>query len=249
MADYLEPLQVGFYLVVLLLIALLSNQFFSAKNVQYPPLIKGWVPWLGCAIDFGKAPLNFIRESWQNHGAVFTLYAAGQRMTFLTDVNDFPLFFNSPQADFQRAVEEAVRNTSGMSKGDFFASHRKIHDLVKGKLSTSNLHKLVPKIGRQLDEYITNGTYVRILKNVLQLQTLSFILRGRAECLHGRRWGRGTSGGGEDSRKIWVGVCGPLLETLVLFQTKICDFLYPISVLTKSLIPYFWPAQELLWFG
>ena len=28
--------------------------------------------------------------------------------------------------------------------------------------------------------------------------------------------------------KKWVGVCGTLPETLTLFQTKICDFPYPI---------------------
>ena len=39
----------------------------------------------------------------------------------------------------------------------------------------------------------------------------------------------------------WVGVCGTLPETLTLFQTKICDFPYPISDLIKNLIPYFRP--------
>jgi len=33
--------------------------------------------------------------------------------------------------------------------------------------------------------------------------------------------------------KIWVGVCGALLDTLTLFQTKIRDFSYPISDLTN----------------
>ena len=41
--------------------------------------------------------------------------------------------------------------------------------------------------------------------------------------------------------KIWVGVCGTLLETLILLQTKICDFPYPISDLTQNLIPYIRP--------
>ena len=30
-------------------------------------------------------------------------------------------------------------------------------------------------------------------------------------------------------QKIWEGLCGTLPETLTLFQTKICDFPYPIS--------------------
>ena len=42
-------------------------------------------------------------------------------------------------------------------------------------------------------------------------------------------------------QKNWVGVCGTLPETLTLFQTKICDFPYPISDLIKNLIPYFRP--------
>ena len=42
-------------------------------------------------------------------------------------------------------------------------------------------------------------------------------------------------------QKNWVGVCGTLPETLTLFQTKICDFLYPISDLIINLIPYFRP--------
>ena len=39
----------------------------------------------------------------------------------------------------------------------------------------------------------------------------------------------------------WVGVCGTLPESLTLFQTKICDFSYLISVLIKNLILYFRP--------
>ena len=46
---------------------------------------------------------------------------------------------------------------------------------------------------------------------------------------------------GEYFQKNWVEVCGTLLETLTLFQTKICDFPYPISDLIKNLMPYFGP--------
>ena len=40
-------------------------------------------------------------------------------------------------------------------------------------------------------------------------------------------------------QKNWEGVCGTLLETLTLFQTKICDFRYTTSDLIKNLIPFF----------
>ena len=50
-----------------------------------------------------------------------------------------------------------------------------------------------------------------------------------------------TKNSGGYFQKNWVGVCGTLPETLTLFQTKICDFPYPISDLIKNLIPYFRP--------
>ena len=46
-------------------------------------------------------------------------------------------------------------------------------------------------------------------------------------------------GRGGVSREIGWGVCGTFPEMLTLFQTKICDFPYPISDLIKDLIPYF----------
>ena len=55
-----------------------------------------------------------------------------------------------------------------------------------------------------------------------------------------------------------VGVCFTLLETLTLFQTKICDFCYPISDLIKNLVHYFrtedlepvaWPERETSCYG
>ena len=45
-------------------------------------------------------------------------------------------------------------------------------------------------------------------------------------------------GGGEYSKKNWVGVSGPLLKTLTLFMTKICDIPYPFYDLTKTSKPY-----------
>ena len=51
-------------------------------------------------------------------------------------------------------------------------------------------------------------------------------------------------GGRGYSWKICVGVCGALIETLTLFQTKLCDFPYHISGLTQSSIPYFRPSKR-----
>lgn len=38
--------------------------FFQKKKHEQntPPLYKGWIPWVGCALEFGVAPLGFIDE-------------------------------------------------------------------------------------------------------------------------------------------------------------------------------------------
>ena len=55
------------------------------------------------------------------------------------------------------------------------------------------------------------------------------------------RGGGGGVGVGYLLQKNWVAVCSTLPETLTLFQTKICDFPYPISNLINNLIRYFRP--------
>ena len=50
---------------------------------------------------------------------------------------------------------------------------------------------------------------------------------------------------GKHFQKNWEGVCGMLLETLTLFQTKICDFPYPIS----DLKPGTWPERVTSCYG
>ena len=64
---------------------------------------------------------------------------------------------------------------------------------------------------------------------------------GQEPGLKGTESGKFGPGGGYFP-KIWVGVCGMLLETLsTILQTKVYDFPYPISALTQNLIPYFRP--------
>ena len=83
---------------------------------------------------------------------------------------------------------------------------------------SQNIRKMLTLITRPL----------RLLANKQLLNTAD---------LSGGRWG-----GGRYFQKNWVWVCGTLPETLSLFQTKICDFPYPISDLTLKTIPYFIPA-------
>ena len=117
---------VGVALLLTVLLLLLRCTVITKKNA--PPTKAGWIPWLGVALEFGKEPLRYIQKtraeascatcmiqltaSWSlwtpwSHllqlGDVFTILAAGKRMTFMFCQTH--LFFQSPQADFRAAVQ------------------------------------------------------------------------------------------------------------------------------------------------
>ena len=52
---------ISFLLVLLGLWKILSS--YKDAKIRYPPVQSGWIPWLGCGVAFGKAPLLFIKET------------------------------------------------------------------------------------------------------------------------------------------------------------------------------------------
>ncbi|KAK7107491.1 24-hydroxycholesterol 7-alpha-hydroxylase-like [Littorina saxatilis] len=153
--------------VVLGLVSLLLQIFWRriiAKNGRgdSPPMHTGWFPWIGCAVEFGKAPVHFIEAKRKEMGPVYTLLVAGEHMTFLLDPEDFHLFFQSPNVDFQKAVQLPVQRVASVTEESFFTYHTKIHDTVKGKLAAGQLTSLYPKLRQGFAEgldHIKKGDY------------------------------------------------------------------------------------------
>ncbi|CAC5409937.1 CYP39A1 [Mytilus coruscus] len=130
------------------------NERSRSKSKSLPPAYKGWFPWLGCAFEFGKNPLDFIAQK-KELGRIFTLYVAGERLTFITDAEDFQYFFQSPFVDFQKAVQDPVLNIASVSKTSFFKYHTKIHDMVKGRLASSRLIYFSDKLCDEFRDQLT----------------------------------------------------------------------------------------------
>ncbi|XP_070567755.1 24-hydroxycholesterol 7-alpha-hydroxylase-like [Ptychodera flava] len=157
--NYLSHCSVPWVLVVLAVIS--AWHLLRRKQSDLPPAISGWIPWLGCAIELGKAPLDFIKQCKTKHGSIFTIATTGQRLTFVTELEDFNHFFQSSSVDFQQAVQDAVRHTSNIGEKHFFKSHTTIHDMMKGRLAPSNLHlycsKLCKNFNAQLNKMAASG--------------------------------------------------------------------------------------------
>ncbi|TRY88942.1 hypothetical protein DNTS_008511 [Danionella cerebrum] len=155
---------------------------FGKSSPNAPPCIRGWIPWFGAAFEFGKAPLHFIQQARAKYGPVFTIVAAGKRMTFVTLNEDFRLFFTSKDVDFEQAVQEAVHNTASISKDCFFETHPACHAIIKGRLTPGNTAMLSPHLCEEFNEHLENlgpegsGQLNELIKSVMYPSVMSNLL-------------------------------------------------------------------------
>ncbi|XP_051984801.1 cytochrome P450 7B1-like isoform X1 [Xyrauchen texanus] len=104
-----------------------------------PPLIKGWIPFLGKALEFRKDSYQFLTKLQQKHGDVFTVLIAGRYITFVMN----PLLYRSvikhgKQLDFHTFSDSAASKAFGyppMQTGRFPGlsdSIQKTYTLLQG---------------------------------------------------------------------------------------------------------------------
>ncbi|XP_068450272.1 prostacyclin synthase isoform X2 [Clinocottus analis] len=65
-----------------------------------PPLDKGFFPWLGHALEFGKDAAKFLSRMKDRYGDIFTVCIAGNYVTVMLDPNSFDAVIND--TDFTR---------------------------------------------------------------------------------------------------------------------------------------------------
>ncbi|XP_065827314.1 24-hydroxycholesterol 7-alpha-hydroxylase-like [Oscarella lobularis] len=162
--------------VICLCLYLLYRNF--GKHVNEPPWFPYWTPWLGCAIKFGEAPLHFIHLARNNLGPTFSVLVAGKRMTFVTDPDDYGIYFQSPQADFQQAVQPFTERAAGVSASSFALYHKLIHDTVKGKLSGMHLIRIRETLAqsfRQKFLELGQGGELDLMKSIRNVMFVSTV--------------------------------------------------------------------------
>ncbi|XP_033001473.1 24-hydroxycholesterol 7-alpha-hydroxylase isoform X1 [Lacerta agilis] len=128
--------------------------FFPFRNSNEPPCIHGCIPWFGAAFQFGKAPLEFIRQAQLKYGPVFTVYMLGKRYTFVTDGEGFQAFCTSKDVDFEQAVQQSVQRTASIPEEIFYKNRSRIYIMVKGRLGTSNLRHMPGSLCQELQKHM-----------------------------------------------------------------------------------------------
>ncbi|OXB53894.1 hypothetical protein ASZ78_001388 [Callipepla squamata] len=101
---------VAVLVAVLLAVAVVAWVSFPPRAPRCPPCIGSRVPWLGAALRFGRAPLEFIGRARDQHGPVFTVFTMGKRFTFVMEEEGAEVFFTSKDLNFEQAVQQLVEN-------------------------------------------------------------------------------------------------------------------------------------------
>ncbi|KAM5262900.1 24-hydroxycholesterol 7-alpha-hydroxylase [Ctenodactylus gundi] len=153
------------------------------RGSRRPPCIRGWLPWIGAALEFGKAPLEFIERARIKYGPVFTVCALGTRMTFVTEEEGVHVFLKSKSVNFELAVQNPVYHTASVPKDIFLSLHEKLHTAMKGKMGTLHLHQfagqLTEEFHDQLESLGTRGCMDlnKFVRHILYASTVNVLFK------------------------------------------------------------------------
>ncbi|XP_029309478.1 25-hydroxycholesterol 7-alpha-hydroxylase [Cottoperca gobio] len=84
------------------------------RRAGEPPLIKGWIPFIGKALEFGHDAHTFLEEHKKKFGDIFTVRIAGKYMTFIMDPLLYPnVIKHGRQLDFHEFANKVSPGTFG----------------------------------------------------------------------------------------------------------------------------------------
>uniref|UniRef100_UPI0037E8249F prostacyclin synthase n=1 Tax=Semicossyphus pulcher TaxID=241346 RepID=UPI0037E8249F len=92
------------------LLILFLFYFNRTRQKNEPPLDKGFIPWLGHALEFGKDAAKFLARMKDKHGDIFTVRVAGHYVTVLLDPNSFDeVLYDTVCFDFARSKTQLLK--------------------------------------------------------------------------------------------------------------------------------------------
>nr|AGN04326.1 cytochrome P450 [Oryzias melastigma] len=125
----LLPLLFGLFGLLLLLLRI------RKRRDGEPPLINGWIPFIGKALQFGKDAHKFLEEYKKKYGDVFTVHIAGKYMTFIMDPLLYPsIIRQGRQLDFHEFTGKVAPLTFGYKPvhSDLWERIRRSFQLLQG---------------------------------------------------------------------------------------------------------------------
>uniref|UniRef100_A0A8C5M7Y0 Cholesterol 7-alpha-monooxygenase n=1 Tax=Leptobrachium leishanense TaxID=445787 RepID=A0A8C5M7Y0_9ANUR len=155
-----------------------------------PPLENGLIPYLGCALQYGANPLDFLRGREQKYGSIFTCKIAGNFVHFVTDPFSFgPVLRAGRHFDwhqFHYATAAKVFGHSSMDPNQN-AQTEDMHDKFMRAMEGDALEPLIVSMMEKLQlimlepnsvkltskEWVTDGLYAFCYRVMFESSYLS----------------------------------------------------------------------------
>ncbi|XP_019520924.1 PREDICTED: 25-hydroxycholesterol 7-alpha-hydroxylase isoform X2 [Hipposideros armiger] len=126
----------GLALAGLLLLLVLCLRARRTRRPGEPPLIKGWLPYLGQALKLQKDPIGFMRTLQKQHGDTFTLLLGGKYITFILDPYQYPFVMKNHKLSFKMFIKNILRKAFSIQMDIISDLNNELHDcyqLLQGK--------------------------------------------------------------------------------------------------------------------
>jgi hypothetical protein len=143
--------EIGLALFCVLVTGVIFHHYFILGNDPHePPLVKGQLPLLGCAIPLQRDIQSFLLQNQAEYGGIFTVYVAGQRIHVISDpVDGIPTYFRSRNFGFKE-FEATIRRKTFLNTEEELRDDSMINDLAgsypAGLLSNEATTELVEKL-------------------------------------------------------------------------------------------------------
>jgi 25/26-hydroxycholesterol 7alpha-hydroxylase len=116
--EMLQTHQILSTIGILLIFAYTYHLVLVHPDPSEPPLIKGYIPFLGAIPQAILSPFTFLTSLKQQYGDIFTIYALGQRVTIVCDpISGIPAVFKkAKQLSFKAGLQTVYVKGLGFSK-------------------------------------------------------------------------------------------------------------------------------------
>lgn len=154
----LEILQNNHAFSVIVVLSLLGYGYhilFVNAGSSEPPLIKGYIPFIGVAPQVVSSPASFLGACKARYGDIFTLYALGLRITVVADpIEGIPAVFKkAKQLSFKANLRTIYIKVLGFTpeRADHEEMNKEHHQMFPAYLlSTNSVERLTTRFLRYL---------------------------------------------------------------------------------------------------
>ncbi|XP_042522268.1 cytochrome P450 7B1 [Dipodomys spectabilis] len=229
----------GLVLAAALLLLILYLRTRRTRQPGDPPLIKGWLPYLGVSLKFQKDPVGFLKTLQNQYGDIFTLLIAGKYITFVLDPFQYQLLLKyHRQLSFQifgrKLAAKAFSVKKLLENDDLGRDLHGVYQYLQGKPLETLLENILQNAKQIVDIHLGES------KNWNTTQILTFCRSVIFELTFATIYGKILA---DDSKKI----ISELRDDFVNFDDKFLyitsdipiEFIGNAKAMQKKLIQFF----------